>query len=66
MLERNYSFYHIVVVLPLRNVPKTVIWVNQNGGAQAVVRGGHGSPGPPIATALGKSAISRQNLYYHK
>ena len=40
-------FTIIVVVLQLRGVPKTVIWVNQNGGAQAVVRGGGTAPLAP-------------------
>ena len=45
-------FTIIVVVLLLRDVPKTIIWVNQNWVAQVVVRGGTAPPGPPVATAL--------------
>ena len=41
----------IVAVLQLRDVPKTIIWLNQNGGAQAVVRGGTVPWPPPLATA---------------
>ena len=53
MFERNYSFLpSLSVVLPLLDVPKTVFCVNQNMGAQAVVRGGHGPLGPSVATAL--------------
>ena len=42
------------VVLSLIDVPKTISRANQNGGggAQAAVKGGHGSPSPPVATAL--------------
>ena len=44
MFERNYSFYHHCFVFQLRDVPKTVIWVSQNGGEQAVFRGRRAPP----------------------
>ena len=31
---------------------KKAFWVNQNGGAQGVVRGWYSAPGPTVATAL--------------
>ena len=41
------------VVLSLHDVPKTVLGVNQNEGAQAVIRGRNGmAPWSPVATAL--------------
>ena len=50
------AFTIIVVALQLRDVLKTVICVNQNGGTLAVVRRGGGTapsgPPPPVATAL--------------
>ena len=47
--QRKIRFEHVFfpslsVVLALHNVPKTVFWVNQNGGAQADVRGGEHAP----------------------
>ena len=42
----------IVVVLQLRDVPKTVIRVNQNGGhKQSLGGGGHGLPTSPLPVA---------------
>ena len=39
-------FAIIVVVLQLRDVPKALSWVNQNGGHKQSL-GGHAPPGPP-------------------
>ena len=44
-------FTIIVVVLPLRDVNSNLNKPKWGTGAQAVVRG-HGSPWPPVATAL--------------
>ena len=47
VFERNYFFYHHCCCLAvIRNVSKTVIWVNQNGGVQAVVREDTAPPAP--------------------
>ena len=41
MFKRNYFVFHLLsVVLSLRNIPKTIFCVNQNGGAQVAVGGG--------------------------
>ena len=60
-------FTIIVVVLQLRGVPKTVIWVHQNGGAQAVVRGGMAPLAPsPVATTLTRSNLFHRYSYREK
>ena len=50
-----------VVVLQSRDVPKSVIWVNQNGGAQAVVRGSTfplPPPPPPLRRHCNKLELN--------
>ena len=56
-LKENYVwtylflFPSLCVALSLSNVPKTVFWVNLNGGHKHPL-GGHGPPGYPVVTAL--------------
>ena len=48
-----FLFAILPVVLSLCDVPKMYsVLTEMGGGAQAVVRGEHGPPGPPVATAL--------------
>ena len=50
-------FTIIFVVLQLRNVPKTGFYVNQNGRAQAVVKGCT-APWPPRSDSTGSNALN--------
>ena len=49
-------FPSLSVVLSLRDVQKTVFWVNQNEGAQAVVKGGT-APVPPFNDSTGTKIV---------
>ena len=64
MFERNYEYFffrHCLLSCRYVMLQKQYFEKTKMGGHKQSLEGGHGPPGPPVATALAKGIMQRSN-----